>query len=97
MRCFYVLVHGEFEYLVDPVPSGLDLEGFYASRCLFAHDSEDAIQRALAKVRRGLSKWNSDIRDGLVSVRLDADEVEPCKWWHAFRQFNRGHVFYSKS
>jgi hypothetical protein len=97
MRCFYVLVHGRFDYHVDPVPTGLDIEGFYASRCLFAHNADEAVQKAFAKVKNGLDDWNTDIRDGLISIRFAADEVEPCAWWHAFRRFNRGHVFYAET
>jgi len=94
MRCFYVLVHGQFAYHVKPAPSGVESEGVFASRCLFAHDEADAVERALGRVRRSLAKWNPDIRDGLISVRLDAEEVEPVEWWKAFYRANRGHVFY---
>jgi hypothetical protein len=41
-----------------------------------------------------LEKWNADIRDGLISVELEAEEVEPAEWWKAFYRANRGHIFY---
>jgi hypothetical protein len=94
MRCYYVLVHGKFVYHVKPAPSGIQHEGVFASRCLFARDEDDARDRALRRVNRSLSEYNADIRDGLVSVRLEVEDVEPDSWYKAFYRANKGHVFY---
>jgi hypothetical protein len=95
MRCYLVLVHGLFDYHVKPLSSGLDLTGFYAGRSVFAQDEQDAAQRALAKVKNGLARWSTDIRDGLVSVRLEVEDVSRVPLWHVLRRSNRGHTFYS--
>jgi hypothetical protein len=95
MRCYLVMVHGVFDYHVKPLASGLDLAGFYAGRSVLARDQQDAVQRAFAKVDKGLARWSSDIRDGLVSVRLEADDVEPVPLWYVLRRSNRGHAFYA--
>jgi hypothetical protein len=94
MRCYLVLVHGVFVYHVKPLPTGLDLTGFYAGRTVFARNEDHATQRAFATVKIGLAKWNIDVRDGLVSTRLDADEVSLVPFWYLFRRSNRAHTFY---
>jgi hypothetical protein len=97
MRCYFVLVHGKFVYHVKPAPSGMQHEGVFAARCLFARDEEDARERALCRVKRSLSKYNPDIRDGLISARLEVEEVEPDSWYKAFYRANWGHVFYREN
>jgi hypothetical protein len=94
MQCYRVLVHGVFDYNLKPVPSGLDLNGFYAGRSLFARDELEAERRAFLSVRKSLSAWNEDIRDGLVSLRLNADEINRVPFWYVFKRSNRGHIFY---
>lgn len=71
------------------------MQGFYAIRCVFAHTSRQGLEKAFANVRQGLGHWNADIRDGLASVHLNAEEVELTAWWNAFRRFNRVHPFYA--
>ena len=94
MRCYLVLVHGIFDYHVKPAPSGMDVEGFFAGRSVLARDEEQAKERAFAKVKSGLAAWNADVRDGLVSVRLDAEDVSRVPFWYVLRRVNRGHTFY---
>ena len=94
MRCYLVLVHGLFDYHLKPLPSGLDFQGFYAGRSVFARDEPHARERAFARVRKGLSAWNADVRDGLVSLRLEAEEISQVPLWYAFRRSNKGHTFY---
>ena len=94
MRCFFVMIHGRFIYHVNPAPSGVKSQGVFAARCLFAQNEADASAKALARVEKSLAKWNPDIRNGLISVSLDVEEVAPEGWWKAFYRANRGHVFY---
>ena len=94
MRCYLVMIHGTFEYHLRPMPSGLDLSGFYAGRSLFACDEIEAEQRAFVSVKRSLSAWNADIRDGLVSLRLEVEEINRVPFWYVFKRSNRGHIFY---
>lgn len=96
MRCYYVLVHGELQYHLDREATGLQSKGFVAARCLFARNAEEATFKAFAKVTRGLAERNADIRDGLISVKFEAEEVEVTNWWNAFRRFNRSHAFYQE-
>ena len=97
MRCYLVMIHGVFEYHLKPPPSGLDLDGFYAGRSLFARDENEAQQRAFERVKDSLSEWNADIRDGLVSLRLEADYINRVPFWYAFRRSNRSHIFYGEA
>ena len=92
-----VMVHGVFEYHVKPPPSGLDLDGFYAGRSLFARNEDEAQQQAFAKLKGSLSEWNVDIRNGLVSLRLEADYINRVPFWYAFRRSNRSHIFYGEN
>ena len=94
MRCYLVLVHGTFHFHMKPVPTGLDLTGFYAGRSAFARDGRHATESAFASVKRSLAEWNADIRDGLVSTRLEAEEVSSVPFWYVLRRSNRGHIFY---
>ena len=94
MHCYLVKVHGVFEYHVKPLASGFDLIGFYAGRAVFARTKRDATQRALAQVSQGLVRFSDDTRKGLVSARLEAEDVRCVPFWYALRRPNRGHTFY---
>ena len=94
VRCYLVLVHGIFDYHVKPLPSGMDFEGFFAGRSVLARNKDQAKERAFSKVETGLAEWNADIRDGLVSIRLEAEDVSLVPFWYALRRVNRGHTFY---
>ena len=95
MRCYLVMVHGVFEYHVKPLASGFDLIGFYAGRSVLARDEHDATQRAFAQIDTELARLNDDIREGRVSVRVEAEEVERVPLWNLVRRSNRGHTFYA--
>jgi hypothetical protein len=51
------------------------MKGFYAARYVLAHNPEDAVERAFAKIRRKLGARNADVRDVLISITFEADEV----------------------
>ena len=95
MRCYLVMVHGVFDYHVKPLASGFDLTGFYAGRSVYARDERDAALRAFIQINKGLARWSDDIREGLVSVRLEAEDVERVPFWYVLRRSNRGHAFYA--
>ena len=94
MPCYSLLIRGTFD---PPMRSGIserDLQGFYASRCLFARNEQLAIQRAFADVRTRLAEQNDGVRSGAISVRLHAEEMGRAPFWSVLRASNRSFIFY---
>lgn len=73
VRCFYVLIHGEFDERVQLAPE-VPARGFYTSRWVVADGDEAAVRKAFHSAEQELQQW-SDVRDGLVGVSMEAEEV----------------------
>jgi len=92
---FRVLVHGAFTAHVRLNPE-VQARGFYTTRWVFARDEAAAAEKAFNSARSELKKW-SDVRDGLVSVAMDAEDVQATGPWHiVFRGGGRGFAFYGE-
>ena len=84
LQCFRVLIHGEFERLVQLGPADVETRGFYTTRWVVAGAKESAIRKAFVSAKRELEQW-SDIREGLVGISMEADEVSGGSWWRWLR------------
>ena len=94
MRCFHVLIHGQFSErvcLAREVPA----RGFYTSRWVLARSHETAVHKAFRSAEQELQQWD-DVRDGLVGVGMGAEEVEAGSWWRWLRGGGRGFAFYGE-
>ena len=93
VQCFRVLIHGEFERLVRLGPADVETRGFYTTRWVVADGQDSAIRKAFGSAKRELQKW-SDIRDGLVGIDMEAEEVSEGSWWRWLRRGGKGFAFY---
>jgi hypothetical protein len=93
VRCFRVLIHGQFERLVQLGPAEVETRGFYTTRWVVADAEQSAIRKAFQSAKLELQQW-SDIRDGLVSIDLEAEDVSPGSWWRWLRGGGKGFAFY---
>ena len=94
MGCFRVIIHGAFSAMVL-LDSELGARGFYTTRWVVASDLEGAISKAFRSARRELNQW-SDIRDGLIAVEMEDEEVAQGSWWRLLKGGGRGFAFYEK-
>lgn len=94
MRCFLVLIHGAFRPRLN-FGSEQSARGFYTTRWVVTADEQTAITRAFGSARRELSEEHADIRDGLVSIDMEAEEVAPRSWWRWLKGGGRGFAFYT--
>lgn len=92
--CFRVLIHGDFTARVKLAPDA-HARGFYTTRWVVAFDETTAVRKAFASARRELNWW-SDVRDGLVSVEMEAEEVDFGSWWRWLKGGGRGFAFYTE-
>ena len=92
MYCFRVLIHGAFTARVLLAPE-VNARGFYTTRWVVAADKQTAVSKAFQSARRELEQW-SDVRDGLVAVDMEAEEVDAGSWWRWLRGGGRGFAFY---
>jgi hypothetical protein len=95
VRCFLVLLHGAFRPRLNFGPE-ISARGFYTTRWVVTSDEQTAIVRAFASARRELQEKHADIRDGLVSIEMEAQEVEPGSWWRWLKGGGRGFSFYTE-
>ena len=95
MRCYHVLIHGEFNARVQLAPE-VPTKGFYTSLWVIAQEEKAAVSKAFRSAEQELRQW-SDVRDGLVAVRMEAEEVEPGSWWRWLRGGGRGFTFYAEA
>ena len=94
MRCFHVLIHGQFDVRVQLAPE-VPARGFYTSRWVITGGRDEAVRKAFRSAKRELQQW-SDIRDGLVSVTMETETLEPAAFWRVFSRGNRGFAFYGE-
>jgi hypothetical protein len=95
VRIFSILVHGVFTSHVELLHAAPPLRGFYTTRWVLARNEAEATERAFRSVRRELNgKW-PDLRDGLVSVSMNADEIGPGSLWRWLRGGGAGFAFYA--
>lgn len=99
MRCYYVLVHGSFDWRPSPLGSGAlgtaKPAGFYAHRYVLAADEAGAADAALRRVRANIDRQFGWLRDGLATVQLYAEEVAAAPLYKLLKADNRGHTFYT--
>jgi hypothetical protein len=95
VRCFRVLIHGQFERLVQLGPAEVETLGFYTTRWVVADAKEDAIRKAFRSAKRELQQW-SDIRDGLVGIEMEAEDIGAGSWWRWLRGGGKGFAFYAE-
>ena len=58
-------------------------------------DEEGAVRKAFESARCELNRW-SDVRDGLVSVEMEAEKVDAGSWWRWLKGGGRGFTFYTE-
>ena len=92
--CFHVLIHGEFSERVRLSPE-VPVIGFYTSRWVLASSDKSAVSKAFRSAELELQQW-ADVRDGLVGVSMEAEEVAAGSWWRWLRGGGRGFTFYSE-
>ena len=96
VRCFLVLIHGALRPRLN-LDSEMAARGFYTSRWVVTSDEQAAIGRAFSSARRELVAKQADIRDGLVAIEMEAEEVEPGSWWRWLKGGGRGFTFYTEN
>lgn len=94
VACFRVLIHGAFTARVTLAPEA-EARGFYTTRWVIASDKATAIRKAFSSARTELNQW-SDVRDGLVAVEMEAEEVHAGSWWRWLKGGGRGFAFYTE-
>ena len=95
VRCFLVLIHGAFRPRLN-LDSEMTARGFYTSRWVVTSDEQAAIRKAFDSARRELVAKQADIRDGLVAIEMEAEQVEPGSWWRWLTGGGRGFTFYTE-
>jgi hypothetical protein len=95
VRCFLVIIHGAFRPRLN-FGSEISAEGFYTTRWVVASNEKIAISKAVASARSELVEKQPDIRDGLVSIDMEAEEVESGSWWRWLKGGGRGFSFYTR-
>ena len=96
MRCFYVLVHGTFDWDSEPE---IDEEffrpaGFYCHRYVLASGYEAAVKKAFRRVRKNLEKQTGWLGNGRAKLSLEAEELTQAPIRKLLKRDNRGHAFY---
>ena len=94
MRCFQVLIHGAFRPRLN-FGAELSAHGFYTTRWVLASDEQTAIKKGFSSARRELLTKQADIRDGLVSMNMEAEEIAPGSWWRWLKGGGGGFSFYT--
>lgn len=101
MRCYYVLVHGSLDWLGDRTAQdemgSARPVGFYCHRYLLAADEAEATKTAFQRVLTNLDTKMGWVRDGLATVELEAEEVNPAPIYKLLKRENRGHTFYTEA
>ena len=93
MRCHRVSIHGTFDPRVR-LAREVEAAGFYTTRWVVAANEQKAVTRALRSARSELDQY-SDVRDGLVAVQMEVEEVAPGSWWRWLQKGGgRGFSFY---
>jgi hypothetical protein len=100
MRCYYVLVHGGLEWVVDRSAAdqfgAMKPEGFYCHRYVLAANEAQAARRAFERVRANLDSQTGWLRQGLATVGLQAEKIEGAPMHKLLKRDNRGHSFYAE-
>jgi hypothetical protein len=95
VRIFSVLIHGAFNSHLQVQPGAPFARGFYTTRWVLAADEKTAVQEAFRSAEEELNSW-SNVRDGLVSVSMEAEEIGPGSLWRWLRGGGRGFAFYTE-
>ena len=94
VRCFRVVIHGAFQPRLN-LGSDVSARGFYTTRWVVTPDEQAAVGKAFNSARGELARGHPDIRDGLVTIDMEAEEVAPGSWWCWLKNGSRGFSFYS--
>lgn len=96
MRCYYVFVHGEFEWLAPPLKGEETSQprGFYCHRYVLAADDVEAVGTAFNRVRHNFNKACDWITSGTANLLLEANEVSEAAFHMLLKPDVRNHVFY---
>ena len=65
----------------------------YTTRWVIAEAGEAAVRKAFRSAERELQEW-SDVRDGLVGIKMEAENVSAGSLWRWVRGGGRGFAFY---
>ena len=84
MRIYSVRIHGTFNANVRMHTDELFARGFYTTRWVLAGNEAEATKKAFGSARQELSEW-SDLRDGLVSVMMEVEDIGPGSVWRWLR------------
>ena len=95
VTCFQIRIHGRFDVQVTGGSTPCSARGFVTTRWVVAASVETAIQKAFRSAKRELNQW-PDVRHGLVSIRMEAEEVCYGSWWRWLKGGGRGFGFYEK-
>ena len=98
MRCYYVFVHGRFDWLpelsaIEDV-GAIKPAGFYCHRYVLAASEAAAVETAFRRVRQNLNSKAGWLRDGSATLDLEAEEVAIAGVHKLLMPDNRGHTFY---
>ena len=98
MRCYYVLVHGQLEWLVplSEEEGASQPSGFYCYRYVLAANQADAATRALQRVAHQFHKicdWVTTMNANLV---LEADDVSEAAFYMLLKPDMRNHIIYDE-
>ena len=99
MRCFYVLVHGNLEWLDEQSGQLEEADndrpsGFYCHRFVLASDECGAKEKAFRRVRENLERQTGWLGNNQATLELDAPEVAVAPMLKALAPDDRGHTFY---
>jgi len=99
MKCFRVMIEGKIHYSVsNSIMSDASLlsqpDGFFCTRFVLVRNSEQAPTKAIESVRRNLTRRFPEFRLGIISIDLEAVEIESAPYWFVLHPINRGYSFY---
>lgn len=99
MQCFYVLLHGRLAWNANATDRGQKAEqpvGLYCHRYVLASDREKAVQKAIDSASADLDNQTGWLRNRIIVLRWEAEEISNASFFKAFLPTNRGHTFYDK-
>ena len=100
MRCYYVLVRGDLDWVSDPSATdefgATRPAGFYCHRYVLATDEAKAAKTAFERVRANLDSQMGWLRNGLATVDLEAEKISTAPMHKLPKPDNRGHTFYAE-
>jgi hypothetical protein len=97
MQCYYVFVHGEFNWQVAPADEDAwQPLGFYCHRYVLASDERQAVEIAFARVRQNLHRKARRLTASDAGLHLQVDEICSAPFHKLLKPDNKGHTFYDE-